>query len=245
MLAIRMPPATFFSHTTAALLLRAPLPLALERSTSLDVAIPAPGRAPHARGIRGHELTISSGEVIELDGVRLSSPARTWCDLGAVLSLTDLVAVGDHLIHWRLPLATLEDLSTMMRRFVGRRGMRRLREAFPLLNDRAESRQESVLRVLLELGGLPRASINRDLVDTEAGFIARTDFAFEEFMLLLEYQGDYHRTTRGQWRKDMTRRSRLEAKGWQVMELNADDLKDPAELVSRIRSVLVARGWRP
>lgn len=44
-----------------------------------------------------------------------------------------------------------------------------------------------------------------------------------------------------QWRKDMTRRSRFEAKGWFVMELNADDLDDPTELVERIRMAL-ARG---
>lgn len=42
----------------------------------------------------------------------------------------------------------------------------------------------------------------------------------------------------------MTRRSRLEAKGWYVMELNADDLKDPDELLMRIRLVLARRNRR-
>ncbi|MBU1589284.1 MAG: hypothetical protein KKH51_15270 [Actinobacteria bacterium] len=58
--------------------------------------------------------------------------------------------------------------------------------------------------------------------------------------MILEYQGDYHRSM-SQWRKDMTRRSRLEAQGWYVMEINADDLGDPVELVARIRSVLARR----
>ena len=35
--------------------------------------------------------------------------------------------------------------------------------------------------------------------------------------------------------KDMTRRTRLESTGWRVMEINWDDLKDPIELVARIR----------
>ena len=39
----------------------------------------------------------------------------------------------------------------------------------------------------------------------------------------------------------MTRRSRLEAQGWYVMEINADDLGDPVEIVARIRSVLARR----
>lgn len=245
MLALRMPPAAFFSHATAALLLGAPLPPGMERSPLLHIAIAAPGRAPHARGVRGHELGIGDGDVTATRGIRHTSAARTWCDLAAVLSLHDLVAVGDYLIHRRLPLTSREELATIARRFIGRRGMRRMREALPLLNDRAESHPESVLRVILELAGLPTPSINRDIVDTDDGFIARTDFTFKAFRLILEYQGDYHRKSKEQWRKDMTRRSRLEAEGWQVMELNADDLKDPGELVARIRSVLIRRGWRP
>jgi len=42
----------------------------------------------------------------------------------------------------------------------------------------------------------------------------------------------------------MTRRSRIEAQGGYVMEINADDLRNPAELMARIRSVLISRGWR-
>ncbi|MDZ4046071.1 MAG: DUF559 domain-containing protein [Rhodoglobus sp.] len=62
---------------------------------------------------------------------------------------------------------------------------------------------------------------------------------FRAERLIIEYQGDYHRT-RAQWRKDMTRRSRLEARGWRVMEVGADDLRDPRELVARVRARLDA-----
>jgi very-short-patch-repair endonuclease len=59
-------------------------------------------------------------------------------------------------------------------------------------------------------------------------------------MVLLEYQGDYHRTPE-QFRADMTRLSRLEADGWYVFQINADDLKNPEELVARLHRVLAAR----
>ena len=88
--------------------------------------------------------------------------------------------------------------------------------------------------------GLPEPTINHTLVDTETGKHLRPDFLFAEAKVILEYQGDYHRS-RSQWRRDMTRRSRLEAQGWYVMEINADDLGDPVELVARIRSVLARR----
>jgi len=104
------------------------------------------------------------------------------------------------------------------------------------------------MRVLLAWHGIPDPQINHVIVDTDAGKFLRTDFAIRQYRLLLEYQGDYHRLKVGQWRKDMTRRSRLQALGWVVMELNADDLRDPDELAARIRATIdlqVSRGVTP
>jgi len=239
MYALRLPTDSFFSHTTAALMWGAPLSLSDQAATKLHASIPAPGRAPHVRGIRGHELELGDRDTTVRHGVRCSSPARTWCDLASILSLRDLVAVGDFLIHWRNPLTSIAELKKMSIRFRGRRGMARIREALELLSDRAESRPESHLRVIIVQGGLPMPVINLVLVDAGTGRDVRTDFAFPELKLLIEYQGDYHRT-RAQWRKDMTRRSRLEAAGWKVMELNWDDLLEAGELVARIRARLVS-----
>ena len=118
-----------------------------------------------------------------------------------------------------------------------------MRESLPLLNDRSESRPESWLRVIVVRAGLPSPSINHVIIDAETGARYRTDLAFSTYKVLLEYQGDYHRG-REQWRRDMTRRARLEANGWIVMEINGDDLRSPDELAERIRAVLRSRGWR-
>lgn len=241
--ALRMPDHAFFSHSTAALLLHAPLPLRHEQSATLHISVPRPSRAPHAAGIRGHKLEVEADHLTMSLGLVHTTPARTWCDLASVLSLHDLVAVGDYLTHWRQPLTSMAELHTVSRTFAGKRGMATIRQALPLISDRAESRPESILRVILELAGLPRPRVNYEIVHTDEGTRVRTDLAFDEFMMVVEYQGDYHRS-KEQWRKDMTRRSRLEARGWFVMELNADDLRDPHELAARIRSVLRTRGWR-
>jgi hypothetical protein len=243
MLAARLDPNIVFSHATAALLLGAPLPMWCERRPNIDITMASPARAPHARGIAGHQLAIGDDEIQLKDGLRVSSPARTWADLGNVLILTDLVAVGDYFVQWRLPLCTKADLSKSAHASFRRRGVRRLREAAPLIDERSESRPESTLRVILLLAGFPKPLINRDIVDTDFGFVARTDFEFKDFGLVLEYQGDYHRIKVGQWRKDMTRKSRLQALGKETIELNADDLRDELELVSRIRTALRRRGW--
>jgi very-short-patch-repair endonuclease len=188
----------------------------------------------------GHSSQLPDSEITFVGGLRVTSVARTWRDMSAVLSLGDLVALGDYFIHWRSPLTTIEDLRWIVERMTGRRGVKKARAALELLDARSESPAESRLRVILMLAGLPRPRVNYETVLTETGQAVRLDLAYPEVKFLIEYQGDYHRE-RGQWRKDMTRRSRLEAQGWYVMELNADDLKDPAELTHRIRTVLARR----
>jgi hypothetical protein len=237
MFAARMPGDAFFSHASAAHLLGIPLPLSLQHAFFVDIAVPTPGRAPHARGIHGHRLGVASDEVVTTHGLRHSSPARTWFDLAGTLTLLQLVAAGDFIIQHRLPLASTVELARVAGRGTGNRGAIAARQALSLLNDAAESPPESMLRVILELGGLPRPRINHAIVDTDTGQNVRPDFTFDEQMVILEYQGDYHRT-RSQWRRDMTRRSRLESLGWRVMELNWDDLEDPTELVRRVRALL-------
>jgi hypothetical protein len=239
MLALRLRDDAVFSHTTAALLYGSPLDWRWERSPIIHVTVPAEEASPHATGIRGHHVPMAAADVSLVQGLRITTAARTWCDLAPMLTLGDLVAAGDYLIHLRMPLTTNTELSLRVQSMTGRRGVRIAREAVVLLNDRAESRPESHLRVILVLAGF-RPEVNHVLVDTETGREVRPDFLLQDEKVLIEYQGDYHRT-KEQWRKDMTRRSRLEAQGWRVIELNADDLKNPEELVARIRDVMARR----
>lgn len=241
LLAARMPPGAFFSHETAADLLGAPLPYRRGAADVVHVSVERPARAPHASGLRGHSRVVLAGDVRVTAGVRHSSPERMWLELSRSLSLPDLVAVGDHLIGRRRPLTSIERLAERNAAADALARSRRATRALALLDGRAESGPESLLRVLLVSGGLPSPDVNHVVVQSEAGRGIRTDFAYPHLKLAIEYQGDYHRS-RAQWRADMTRRSRLEALGWYVLELNADDLRNPAELLARIRAVLRRRG---
>ncbi len=233
---LRMPPAAFFSHATAALLHGIPLPLRQSHVPPVHIALPNPHRAPHAEGLIGHKLHVEPHEVVVMpDGLRVTSVVRTWLDLGSQLSLADLVAAGDFVIHRRHPLASVSQLAAALSRRSNRRGLVTLHTAWGMLSAFAESAPESILRVIIVLAGLPEPRVNIHVVDRRGEFVARTDLAIAEYKLVIEYMGDYHRTSPGQWRDDMTRRSRLEAQGWRVMEVNADDLLDQAELIDRIR----------
>jgi len=190
----RLPDDTCLSHVTAAILLGIPVPIWLERRSSLHFTFPVPRRAPHARGISGHSLSLDAHQVIEVDGFRVTSVERTWCDLASVLPIEHLVAAGDFLIHWRAPKTTVVDLLETVLEFPGLRGVKRMRKALPCLNGRAESPPESVLRYYLLVAGLPEPEVNYVMVMSDDGPGVRADFFFRGYNVLLEYQGDYHRS---------------------------------------------------
>jgi len=159
-----------------------------------------------------------------------------------MVPLGDLVAAGDWLIRRREPSSSLRRLRSAAAATTNRRGIRSLWRALELLDQRTESPQESRLRVILVQGGITAMSINHVIADRFGEFIARTDIRLEQLGVILEYMGDYHRSTTGQWREDMTRRARIEAATRdRVMELNADDLKDPQELIARIYALAARR----
>lgn len=107
------------------------------------------------------------------------------------------------------------------------------------MDGRAESRKESVLRVVLEEGGL-RGFVPNSWTVTSGGYHYRLDLAVAARKVALEYQSDYHASIE-RFRADMTRISRLQADGWEVIQVNADDLRNPGELLHRIRQVIDAR----
>ncbi|MFC5930466.1 hypothetical protein D6T64_18855 [Cryobacterium melibiosiphilum] len=238
-----MPANAFFSHQTAAQLLGIPLPARRELALPLHVSVVDPARAPDARDIVGHRLTIEPAEIILWRGLPITGPARTWMDLAAVLDLADLVAAGDYLLSRRHPLTTLTALTDALAHYPGRRGLVTARRALPLLRDGAESRRESLLRVVIVEAGLPEPECNATIYDAHGLFLARGDLVYREYRSLLEYQGDYHRTDRGQWRRDIRRLGTLEDNDWLMQQFTDDDLAAPVELVNRIERRLRARGW--
>ncbi|NQX34710.1 hypothetical protein [Herbiconiux sp. VKM Ac-2851] len=93
-----MPADAAFSYVTAALLHGLPVPAALLPATTLHVT--RPRRALEAAGVSGHQQRLGPSDVVHANGLRVTSPARTLCDLGGSgrLELRDLVAVADAIL---------------------------------------------------------------------------------------------------------------------------------------------------
>jgi len=239
--ALRMPRHAFFIGTTAALLHELPLPPSRDAILPLHVAVPAGKRRVSARDIMPHHVTIAAQDVVEFEGVRVTTLERTWCDLAASgLTVSQLVAAGDAALWHRHPRTTLRRMAGAAARYDGRRGAATIRASLPLLDGRADSAPESELRVAISLAGAPAPEVNSAVLDGRR-FVATPDLSWPRHRVALEYEGDHHRTDARQWHHDIARYSRLQELGWLVFRATAADYRDPSAIVSRVIRAIESR----
>lgn len=239
----RLSEAGFLSHTSAAALWGLPLPAYVD--SRIHVSGPHGTRAVRTRGVIGHHLVIRDDEITVVDGVRVTTPERTWCDLAGWVGFEDLVAAGDRVLWHRDPLATPEALADLAHRHPGRRGRLDRRHAVPLLSTRADSPPESKIRTRIILAGLPRPEVNPVLRGPGGEWIGQPDLAFLDLREVLEYEGDGHRTDREQWLIDLERVPRFEEHDWHVTRAGANDLRDGSRrILLLLARLLEKKGWR-
>lgn len=237
-----------FTHSTAARLWGCPLPQRWAQQDSVHVSTRAPTRAPTGRRVIGHSITLRDGFVVEQLGLPVADPATVFLQLATTLRLEDLVAVGDHLVHVpRYPSAgdprpwvELDELRARAERAEGR-GCRRARQAAALVRVGAESRPESLVRVALVQGGLPEPELNPDVLDRHGRFIGRADMLYRAARVIVEYDGEQHRTDDAQYDRDAARLEAFQAEGHLVVRARKGDLARLGPLVARVRAALHAR----
>lgn len=230
------------SHATAAAILELPLPVWLADQRLIHVTAPRTSNRPRRRDIRTHHASLLPTECVELDGFRVTSPARTYTDVAYRLMVSELVAFGDAMMR-KYGVSQRELLATILRRnrYPGRL---KARQCVDLLNPRAESPKESELRIMLQTAKFPAPAINPDILDHRGQFLARGDIAYEEHRVLVEYDGAYHAEMH-QRAHDAARRATLREHGWIVVEVVGEDMQHPGRVISRVSKALIERGWSP
>lgn len=205
---------------------------------------------PRRIGVAGHRLRLRDGDLVELEGLRLTSVARTWVDLGSMLPLNDLVVAGDAIVseHDRLfgparrPMVALHELRRFVDAANGIHGVRKARLALDLLRVGVDSPPETKLRLLLLDAGLPEFEPNCR-VDDVRGHPVWTDLGCPHYRLCLEYEGLHHLEPRQQ-ALDAYRDQRVAEAGWRQVKINRIDMeRGPEWVASRVRQALRKQGW--
>jgi very-short-patch-repair endonuclease len=232
----------FFSHETAAQLYGLPLPRSALDVRIIHVTSLAPHPAIRRAGVIGHQLGARNHGTTLVHGLRVTEPLEVWRQLGARLSVDDLVVVGDALVRRKLPLVSLEELRLATESAAGRPGSRRLRSAISWVRTGVDSPMESRLRLRLRDAGLPEPLVNGTITDAYGEFVALGDLVYPEYRIVVEYDGGHHRTIESQYHHDVDREYAIRAAGWDVIRVNKTHLKNRAAVaVARVRAALRSR----
>ncbi|MEV8146872.1 hypothetical protein AB0O52_01840 [Arthrobacter sp. NPDC080073] len=236
------------SHGSAARIHGISLSKALEEDWRIHLARPGGRWKPRRRNVVGHQLTFKPGEVIELDGVRLTSPARTWLDLAQLMNIDDTVAAGDSIVvehgenhpRPREALATIDDLKAMVAAHPGMRGVRKARLALDLVRVGADSPQETQMRLILLHAGLREPVLNHVIFNAWGAPAVWPDAAYVKERVALQYDGRHHGEAE-QYQRDIRRQSLTERLGWREVRVHHEDLLGPRpEVVEKVRRALRA-----
>lgn len=240
-----------YSHTTASRFLGIPTPRWLD-DDDLHITVRHPERAPRLAGVRGHAYRLDAAAIAahafvqpatgELRMLPVLTEAWLFATLGAVLRVDDLTAVADALRTRAAVQALSIDLSSKLSS--GRPGSVRSRRALALSVVGAKSRPETLVRLMLRRAGLPAATVGHEIVGDD--WTATPDLAWPQFRVLVEYEGEHHRTNARQFGHDLRRFDRFADAGWSAIRATRDDVfDDTSELIGRVARRLRHAGWRP
>ncbi|WP_137161533.1 DUF559 domain-containing protein [Blastococcus sp. CCUG 61487] len=228
------PAGTVVSHHTAAALWRVQIPMA-GSDGPVHLTVPPGSRARNRRDRRLHRSPLGPEDVERRWGVAVTTPARTWRDLAAVLPPDRLLAVTDQLLQ---ALCVPAELEQALARAPIPRGSVRAREVLAVADPHVDSPMESIVRWLLHAAGLPRPTLQFRALDDQGRQIGFGDLAWPDRKVLVEFDGDVHRE-RSVFVRDLRRQNRLVLAGWTVLRFtSADVIGRPQEVVDAVRRAL-------
>ncbi|MCB0938084.1 MAG: hypothetical protein KDB55_19055 [Mycobacterium sp.] len=213
---------------------------ALHGSRWVDASAPVElfhGNRHRLPGIQVRGDNLEPEEVCVVDGVPVTTPARTALDLACWNSTIPAVAAVDALA--RATSLNMIEVEPLLNRSAGRRGIVRARRTLALVDPGAQSPKESWLRVTLLESGLPRPRTQIPIRNEFGDAVAYLDMGWEDALVAVEYDGEHHRTVRSQYSYDIRWLEMLQRRGWTVIRVTAADRAE--EIVRRVRAALAGR----
>lgn len=169
-------------------------------------------------------------------GLRVTSPGRTLLDVAPGLTDDELVVAADHLARIGGSVASLRrEVEATARHRAARRVLRALERA----RDGVDSPQETRLRLGIVASGLPEPDVALVVRDRHGEWLGVVELGYREQRVLIQYEGDAHRTNPRRWRQDIARDEAYLAEGWRLLRATADDVERPARFCHRLQQALV------
>lgn len=191
-------------------------------------------------GIVHRSVDLDACDITEVNGIPVTTPERTICDLGLIFPQHEVARILRHAISQGLVLP--RDLWMIRQRTSkqGRNGtgvLERILDALPDDFDRVESGLELHFLELCEQAGLPAPAVQLPL--RVGGKNYRLDFAWARTRLFVEIDGVAFHSTAEQISNDRARQNALVQAGWTPLRFTHLDLTQrPLQTLSAVRKGL-------
>lgn len=216
----------------------------------IEVVVPTDAVRPRLRGVKSSRLARSRMRAWRIGPVPIVDPLTALFTCAPQLVEDDLVVLCDALmtdadnypgLRKGRPVVTAEDIESRMQEWGPFPGCAGLRAAVLRARTKVESPKETRTRLLLVANGLEEPAVQH-VVRDRGRFVARVDLAYPDLKIAIEYEGDGHRRSPKQWRRDIQRQRELEDLGWIVIRVTELDLSEGASsLLTRIRNAIASR----
>ncbi|MGH2785186.1 MAG: type IV toxin-antitoxin system AbiEi family antitoxin [Actinomycetota bacterium] len=208
----------------------------------VELTVPRSRRRAGPGNIHRHPL--SKADVTSIEGIPVTTPARTLIDLTSVAPREAVEeALDDALRRGMVSLPHLRRRLAAVGR-PGRKGVAMMRQ---LLDERDPSAAvpdsvfERRLLRLLQRGSLPSPALQYGIHD-ERGLVGTLDFAYPDVRLAIEADGHRWHSGRIRWDHDRERRNRLTLLGWRVIHVTWTDLTRRPAVTVRLIATALAEG---
>ena len=221
------------SHASAARVYGLPIPTI----GAEHLSVPRAGQRRRHQRVKVHVGGRAATRVV--NGVRVSEPRMLFVEMASLLSLVDLVVLGDAMVRRGLvsPAALVKWCAE-----VSHPAARTAAQAAAYVRARVDSPMETRLRMLVVLAGLPEPVINLEVRDEDGEVLRKYDLSYPVVKVAVEFNGKVHVLTPEAWEADLERRDASDDDGWRLLPVISSGIyAKPGETLARIHRVLLAR----
>jgi hypothetical protein len=201
------------------------------------------GRVDHCLHV--HVAPLDAEEVVEIDGIAVTSLARTVVDLARSVGFEEAVVVADAALARSDP----PDLEEALDRAAGWRGAPAARRAVAFADGRSGSVGESRSRIAIAAAGLPPPVLQLEIRAARGRLVGYTDFGWPAYRTVGEFDGQikYGRLLRpGQEPGDAVfaekvREDRIRASGLTVVRWTWSEIPRFEAVAERLRRAFEVR----
>ncbi|MDQ0770735.1 hypothetical protein QF031_003484 [Pseudarthrobacter defluvii] len=199
-----------------------------------------------------HRMKLYEDEVAMMGGIPVTTPERTWLDMAELLSIDEIVAMGDACVRVprlefegrSMPLCSMWDLQRTIDRHRGKRGLRKAKEALELIRVGSDSAQETMLRLAIVRAGLPEPELNVPIITEDGVRHHEPELSYRKYKIGIEYEGEHHGED-SQIARDITRSERYAALGWTEVRISKRHMVNDAKpAAAKVLVALAQAGWR-